>query len=68
MPDRFPPPWTVIHNEESFAVADANGFVIAYFYFRDTQHIGTNLDRMTRRQAHAMAVNFARLPELLKPR
>jgi hypothetical protein len=35
MPRRFPPPWTVDENEESFVVTDANGQALAHVYFED---------------------------------
>lgn len=66
MPDRFPPPWYVTETEgASFAVRDATGFVLTYFYYDDRRHIGTGFDRLTRKQAYALAKNFAKLPALL---
>jgi len=32
---RFPPPWTIDENPESFVVRDANGQALSYFYFED---------------------------------
>jgi hypothetical protein len=29
---RFPPPWTIDENPESFVVRDANGQALGYFY------------------------------------
>ena len=34
-PRRFPPPWTVTENAESFVVKDAKGQPLGYFYFED---------------------------------
>jgi hypothetical protein len=34
-PRRFPPPWTLYENPESFVVLDANGHALAYVYFED---------------------------------
>jgi hypothetical protein len=31
---RFPPPWTVTENAESFWVQDAGGQTVGWFYFR----------------------------------
>jgi hypothetical protein len=32
---RFPPPWTVEENAESFTVRDATGQALGYVYFED---------------------------------
>ena len=32
---RFPPPWIIDENPESFVVRDANGQALGYFYFED---------------------------------
>jgi hypothetical protein len=66
MPERFPPPWVVEPLPECWVVKDANNFPITWFHFATDKLIGTRADRMTRAQAYAMAVNFARLPELLR--
>jgi hypothetical protein len=34
---RFPPPWTVIENAESFWVQDAGGQTVGWFYFRHNE-------------------------------
>ena len=34
-PRRFPPPWRVVENAESFWVQDATGQTVGWFYFRD---------------------------------
>jgi hypothetical protein len=38
-PRRFPPPWTVIENAESFWVQDAGGQTVGWFYFRTTKRL-----------------------------
>ena len=35
MPRRFPPPWSIQENTESFAVKDYIGQVLCYIYFED---------------------------------
>ena len=64
-PRRFPPPWSVADLGGAWRVADASGFTIVRFYFDDRHHVGTGFDHLTRAEAYAMAVNFARLPALL---
>ena len=64
----FPPPWTVGESGESFYVRDARGQVLGYFYFEDGEGRRSAMKRLNRADAWKMAVNFAKLPELLKLR
>ena len=63
MPDRrFPPPWSVDEATESFCIRDAKGQ-------RSPMFIGRRMCRLhplTRDGAWRIAVNIARLPELLQ--
>ena len=45
---------------------DATGFLIVRLYFDERVLIGTGPDRLTRDEARRIAVNIAKLPELLK--
>jgi hypothetical protein len=59
---RFPPPWTVVENAESFWRRRADR---GWFYFRHNEETARQAKVLTRDEARRMAVNFARLPELL---
>jgi hypothetical protein len=57
----FPPPWRVVERDACFVVEDDNGQALGYFYFRLEFQAGILL----KDEAQHMALNFARLPELL---
>lgn len=65
MPSRFPPPWRVVAQAESFIVQDAAGSPLAYVYFNDRPLVGTGKERPTQDQARRIAANIAKLPDLV---
>jgi hypothetical protein len=64
---RFPKPWKVVENEESFEVQAANDFPMVYLYFADDfkRNWAFNRGRPTKDEARRIANAIARLPELL---
>lgn len=68
MPDRLRPPWTVHHNDSSYWVEDADGQKFGFTYFRDRELVGTDRSvRLSRDLARRIAMNIAKLPDLLAP-
>ena len=67
MPRRFPPPWTLEEsNNACFIVRDRAGQTLGYIYLEDEPGWRTAARRLTRDEARPMAMNFARLPDLLR--
>jgi hypothetical protein len=66
MPRRFSPPWSVEEEEACFVVSDSNGQKLAYVYFEDEPGRQAAAKLLSKDEARRIAVNFARLPELLR--
>jgi hypothetical protein len=67
MPERnFPPPWSVEEQEVCYVVRDHNDQALAYVYFEEEPGRRSAAKLLTRDEARRIAVNFARLPEVLR--
>jgi hypothetical protein len=64
-PRRFPAPWYADTIPGGFAVRDANGQALAYIYGRASEAEARQAKVLTTDEARRIAVNIARLPELL---
>jgi len=65
MTTRFPTPWRIVEMPTGFAVEDATGQQLGVFYGRAPDSAG-HTGIMTLDEARQMAIDFARMPELLK--
>jgi hypothetical protein len=64
-PRRFPPPWSVEEHPACFIVSDANGQALAYVYYEEEPGRRSATKLMTKDEARRIAVNIAKLPNLL---
>lgn len=62
---RFPPPWRVDKIPGGYVVRDANGQALVWIYARDSEAEAMQAKVLTKDEARRIAVNVARLPQLL---
>jgi hypothetical protein len=62
---RFPAPWQADPMPGGYVVRDPNGQALAYIYSRDNTTEALQAKMLTKDEARRIAINMARLPELL---
>jgi hypothetical protein len=64
-PRRFPAPWHADPMPGGYVLRDANGQALTYIYSRDNEAEARQAKVLTTDAARRIAINMARLPELL---
>jgi hypothetical protein len=65
MTSRFPGPWRIAEFPNGFAVNDATGRQLGFFYGRVDPNMAGHASFLTIDDARQIAIDFARLPEVL---
>jgi hypothetical protein len=63
-PRRFPAPWLIDEQQESYIIQDGNGLALAFVYFEDEPQRQMSMKRLSRDEAFLVAVNIAKLPQV----
>jgi hypothetical protein len=62
---RFPAPWRADKITGGYVIRDANGQALVYIYSRESEAEALQARVLTKDEARRIAVNVARLPDLL---
>jgi hypothetical protein len=62
---RYPSPWWVQENRESYVVVDDNDQTLAYVYFEDEPVRQSTMGRVGKGDAYQLARAISRLPRML---
>lgn len=65
-PRRFPAPWKVQENPESFVVVDGRGQQLAFLYFEDEPQRQMSTKRLNKDEAWRIARAITRIPALMQ--
>jgi hypothetical protein len=63
---RYPSPWRVQENTESYVVVDDNNQTLAYVYFEDEPVRQMTMKRIGKGDAYQLARAISRIPRMLQ--